>query len=100
MAPDDRKSVCFAAPGGRGRGSSRGDPVPRLEVAVPSLSSEAVETAPDVRVVVIVYNDAERLPVAVRSVLDQSLRTVEVIIADDCSTDGSFEVARSLEAAH
>lgn len=67
---------------------------------MPSLSSEAAETAPDVSVVVIVYNDAERLPVAVRSVLDQSLRTVEVIIADDCSTDGSFEVARSLEAAH
>ncbi|MFF8942900.1 CDP-glycerol glycerophosphotransferase family protein [Streptomyces sp. NPDC014864] len=55
---------------------------------------------PDVSVVVIVYNDEERLPTAVGSVLEQTLRNVEVIIADDCSTDGSHEVAQALAAAH
>ncbi|MFF7249495.1 CDP-glycerol glycerophosphotransferase family protein [Embleya sp. NPDC008237] len=55
---------------------------------------------PDVSVVVIVYNDAERLPVAVGSVLDQSLRNVEVIIVDDHSTDGSGAVADRLAASH
>ncbi|MER6129554.1 bifunctional glycosyltransferase family 2 protein/CDP-glycerol:glycerophosphate glycerophosphotransferase [Streptomyces sp. NPDC001795] len=55
---------------------------------------------PDISVVVIVYNDARRLPAAVRSVLDQTLRSVEAIIADDCSTDESYEVAQSLAAAH
>jgi CDP-glycerol glycerophosphotransferase len=55
---------------------------------------------PDVSVVVIAYNDAARLPVAVRSVLDQSLRGVETIIVDDASTDGTWEVARELAAAH
>ncbi|MET9605376.1 bifunctional glycosyltransferase family 2 protein/CDP-glycerol:glycerophosphate glycerophosphotransferase [Streptomyces sp. NPDC006512] len=55
---------------------------------------------PDVSVVVIVYNDAERLPTAVQSVLDQTLRGVEVVIVDDCSKDGSFSVAKELEAAH
>ncbi|MET9698585.1 bifunctional glycosyltransferase family 2 protein/CDP-glycerol:glycerophosphate glycerophosphotransferase [Streptomyces sp. NPDC006529] len=55
---------------------------------------------PDVSVVVIVYNDAERLPTAVRSVLNQTLNGVEVVIVDDCSKDGSFEVAQELEAAH
>ncbi|MCW7940895.1 CDP-glycerol:glycerophosphate glycerophosphotransferase [Streptomyces hygroscopicus] len=55
---------------------------------------------PDISVVVIVYNDARRLPTAVRSVLDQTLRNVEVIIADDCSTDGSYDVARSLATAN
>ncbi|MGW0083863.1 bifunctional glycosyltransferase/CDP-glycerol:glycerophosphate glycerophosphotransferase [Streptomyces sp. NPDC003393] len=55
---------------------------------------------PDVSVVVIVYNDEERLPTAVGSVLEQTLRNVEVIIADDCSTDGSYEVAQALAAAH
>ncbi|MCX4525835.1 MULTISPECIES: bifunctional glycosyltransferase family 2 protein/CDP-glycerol:glycerophosphate glycerophosphotransferase [unclassified Streptomyces] len=55
---------------------------------------------PDVSVVVIVYNDAERLPAAVQSVLDQTLRGVEVVIVDDCSKDASFAVARELEAAH
>ncbi|MFD7628194.1 CDP-glycerol glycerophosphotransferase family protein [Streptomyces sp. NPDC059851] len=55
---------------------------------------------PDVSVVVIVYNDAERLPTAVRSVLDQTLHGVEVVIVDDCSQDRSFAVAQELEAAH
>ncbi|WP_190233322.1 MULTISPECIES: CDP-glycerol glycerophosphotransferase family protein [Streptomyces] len=55
---------------------------------------------PDVSVVVIVYNDADRLPTAVRSVLDQTLRDVEVVIVDDCSTDSSFDVAQRLAAEH
>ncbi|MGW7465457.1 bifunctional glycosyltransferase/CDP-glycerol:glycerophosphate glycerophosphotransferase [Streptomyces xantholiticus] len=54
---------------------------------------------PDVTVVVIVYNDAGRLTRAVRSVLGQSLRNLEVIIADDGSTDATPIVARGLEAA-
>ncbi|MFI5620177.1 CDP-glycerol glycerophosphotransferase family protein [Streptomyces sp. NPDC051567] len=55
---------------------------------------------PDVSVVVIVYNDAERLSTAVRSVLDQTLHGVEVVIVDDCSKDRSYAVAQELEAAH
>ncbi|WP_037891626.1 glycosyltransferase family 2 protein, partial [Streptomyces sp. NRRL S-87] len=53
-----------------------------------------------VSVVVIVYNDAERLPTAVQSVLDQTLHGVEVVIVDDCSKDRSYAVAQELEAAH
>ncbi|MFF5210841.1 CDP-glycerol glycerophosphotransferase family protein [Streptosporangium sp. NPDC000396] len=53
--------------------------------------------APDCSVVVITYNDATRLPRAVRSVLGQSLRNLEVIIADDASTDDTPEVARRLQ---
>ncbi|MEV0934229.1 bifunctional glycosyltransferase family 2 protein/CDP-glycerol:glycerophosphate glycerophosphotransferase [Streptomyces phaeochromogenes] len=56
----------------------------------------ASAVAPDVSVVVIVYNDAARLPTAVRSVLEQTLRNVEVVIVDDRSTDGSHDVARRL----
>ncbi|MGC9539885.1 bifunctional glycosyltransferase/CDP-glycerol:glycerophosphate glycerophosphotransferase [Streptomyces sp. UG1] len=51
-------------------------------------------------VVVIVYNDETRLPTAVRSVLEQSLRGVEVVIVDDHSTDGSYEAARRLADEH
>src|SRR5947209_20542297 len=58
------------------------------------------EPGPALSVVVIVYNDAERLPTAVQSVLDQSLRNVEVVIVDDCSTDGSFELATALAGQH
>ncbi|MFG2734165.1 CDP-glycerol glycerophosphotransferase family protein [Streptomyces harbinensis] len=53
---------------------------------------------PDVTVVVIAYNDARRLPRAVHSVLRQTLNNLEVIIADDCSTDDTPEVAAGLAA--
>ncbi|WP_084961683.1 CDP-glycerol:glycerophosphate glycerophosphotransferase [Thermoactinospora rubra] len=54
---------------------------------------------PDCTVVVITYNDAARLPRAVRSVLDQSLRDLEVVIVDDASTDGTAQVAQELMRA-
>ena len=55
---------------------------------------------PDVTVIVIVYNDAGRLENAVRSVVEQSLRSVEAIIVDDSSTDATPEVAARLAAAY
>ncbi|MET9362042.1 CDP-glycerol glycerophosphotransferase family protein [Streptomyces sp. NPDC006632] len=55
---------------------------------------------PDVSVIVIVYNDADRLPTAVQSVLDQTHKSVEVLIVDDCSKDRSFQVAQELQAAN
>ncbi|MFJ6214283.1 CDP-glycerol glycerophosphotransferase family protein [Streptomyces sp. NPDC092296] len=63
-------------------------------------ASEAAAPPPDVSVVVIVYNDAARLPRAVHSVLGQSLRNTEILIVDDCSQDGSHEVAQRLAALH
>jgi CDP-glycerol glycerophosphotransferase len=53
---------------------------------------------PEVSVVVITYNDAKNLPRAVESVLRQSLRNVEVVISDDCSTDNTPQVAQTLAA--
>ncbi|WP_353510046.1 CDP-glycerol glycerophosphotransferase family protein [Intrasporangium sp.] len=58
-----------------------------------------VTSTPDVTVVVIGYNDAKRLPTAVRSVLNQTLRSVDVVIADDASTDTTPAVAADLMAA-
>jgi CDP-glycerol glycerophosphotransferase len=55
---------------------------------------------PAISVIVIAYNDADRLPRAVRSVLDQTLRGVEVIVVDDASTDATGEVGRRLAAAY
>ncbi|MFF7145262.1 glycosyltransferase family 2 protein [Streptomyces nodosus] len=53
---------------------------------------------PDVTVTVIVYNDAERLPRAVASLLRQTHPDLEVIISDDHSTDDTPAVARRLAA--
>ncbi len=55
-------------------------------------------SVPDVTVTVIVYNDADRLPRAVASVLRQSHANLEVVISDDHSTDATPEVARALAA--
>ncbi len=55
---------------------------------------------PDVTVIVIVYNDAERVGRAVDSVLAQSLRATECIVVDDHSTDTTPRVTERLAAEH
>jgi len=54
---------------------------------------------PTVSVVIPNYNYGAYLPDAVGSVLGQEGVQVEVIIVDDCSTDGSLDVARRLASA-
>lgn len=49
---------------------------------------------PKVSVCVDVHNYAEFLPQAIESVLGQDFTDFELIIADDASTDQSFEIAR------
>lgn len=47
---------------------------------------------PDVSVVLISFNDAKRLPRALRSLTAQSLRNLEIIVVDDASTDDTSAV--------
>ncbi len=54
---------------------------------------------PDVTVVVIAFNDAGRLPRAIRSVQRQTLRALEIVVVDDASTDDTAEVVRALAAS-
>lgn len=53
---------------------------------------------PDVTVVVISFNDAERLPRAIRSVQRQTLRNLEIVVVDDASTDGTADAVAALVA--
>lgn len=45
-----------------------------------------------VSIVLIVHNDAERLPRALRSLRRQTLRDLEIIVVDDASTDATPDV--------
>ena len=50
----------------------------------------------DVSVVMPLYNAKDYLKYAVDSVLNQTLKNIEVVIVDDCSTDGSLDLCREL----
>ncbi|TQJ30594.1 glycosyltransferase [Microbacterium sp. SLBN-146] len=55
---------------------------------------------PTVTVVIPHYNYGDYLPTAVESALAQPGLDVDVIIVDDCSSDGSTEVARRIADEH
>lgn len=50
-----------------------------------------------VSVVIPTYNRAERLPRAVRSVIEQNYRPLEVVVADDGSTDNTAQVVQKMQ---
>jgi glycosyltransferase involved in cell wall biosynthesis len=52
--------------------------------------------APLVTVVVPNYNHADSLPLCLRAIQQQTHPSIEVVVVDDCSTDGSPKVAASL----
>ena len=51
---------------------------------------------PDITIVTTIYNQAHCIKKAVRSVQNQSLKNIEIIIVDDCSLDNSIEVVEEL----
>lgn len=53
------------------------------------------QSAPLVSIVTPVYNERRYLPECIESILAQTYRNWEYIIADNCSTDGSTEIAHS-----
>lgn len=50
-----------------------------------------------ISIVIPVYNSKARLTECLDSIVSQSYPKLEVLIVDDCSTDGSLEIARSYE---
>lgn len=52
---------------------------------------------PLVSVIVISFNHKDFVEQAVRSVCDQTYRNVELIVIDDCSTDGSIDLLPELQ---
>ncbi|MGB7244828.1 MAG: glycosyltransferase family A protein [Sulfitobacter sp.] len=52
-----------------------------------------------VSVVMPAYNAAGFIESAVRSLLSQSYRNIEILVVDDCSPDGTFEVVQAMARA-
>ena len=52
----------------------------------------------DVSVIVANYNGEKFIADAIRSACNQSLRSIEVIVSDDASTDSSVQIVKSLVA--
>lgn len=50
----------------------------------------------DVSVIIPVYNTEKNIEQCVRSVMNQTLRSIEIICVDDGSTDGSLDILRRL----
>ncbi|WP_256106872.1 glycosyltransferase family 2 protein [Streptomyces sp. ODS05-4] len=55
-------------------------------------------TVPDVTVIVIVYDDAGRLPRAIASVRAQTHRDIDILVVDDHSADATPQIAAELAA--
>ncbi|HEX7188110.1 MAG TPA: glycosyltransferase, partial [Actinomycetes bacterium] len=68
------------------------------DALLPRRTAPATPGTPELSVVLIGYNDRANLPTAIRSVLGQTLRNLEVIVVDDASTDGSADVADEIAA--
>lgn len=54
------------------------------------------EKQPFFSIVMPVYNARKYLTAAVKSIMDQSFKDFELILVDDCSTDGSDKICREL----
>lgn len=50
-----------------------------------------------ISIIIPVYNSKDRLAECLESVVSQSYKKLEVVIVDDCSTDGSLEICREYE---
>ena len=52
---------------------------------------------PDITVIITVYNKADNLHKSIRSIQNQSLKNVEIIIVDDCSIDNSIDIIKEYQ---
>ena len=56
-----------------------------------------LEEKPDITVIMTIYNQAHCLHKCLRSIQNQSLKNIEIIIIDDCSLDNSAELIKEYQ---
>jgi hypothetical protein len=69
-----------------------------FEVVSSVMENETSDKRPLVSVCIASYNHCRFLPAAIDSVLNQTFNDVEIIITDDGSRDGSFDLLREYES--
>lgn len=69
-------------------------------LAAPSATRVEIPNAVKVSVIMPSYNAAGTIRTAIESVLAQTWPNLELIVVDDCSTDGTWDIIRSLAADH
>lgn len=65
-----------------------------------NLEKESVNTQPLVSIAIITYNQKEYLRECLESCLAQDYPNFEIVVADDCSTDGTQEMLREYAKQH
>jgi cellulose synthase/poly-beta-1,6-N-acetylglucosamine synthase-like glycosyltransferase len=69
-------------------------PIPEDLMRRPSAEPSVAARVSDLTVIVPAYNEAESVADTIRSIQAQTLPVAEILVVDDCSTDGTGEVAR------
>ncbi|MDL0079583.1 glycosyltransferase family 2 protein [Helicobacter zhangjianzhongii] len=58
-------------------------------------STSQAATPPNISIIVPVFNTQPYITRCLQSLITQTLRDIEIIIVDDCGSDGAMEIARS-----
>ena len=61
---------------------------------------EETRRSPRISVVMGAYNSRDTIEAAVLSILDQTVEDLELLVCDDCSTDGTWELLQRLAEQH
>lgn len=68
---------------------------PFLSLRAPQ-DTKAVTDGPKVSILISSYNSVEFLRLAIGSIQEQTWKNIEILVTDDCSTDGSREILREM----